>query len=147
MKSLMVDLNGKWHETGLRVFLLIVLAHWAEHIFQIVQIFVLNWPRPQALGALGLVFPWLVQSEWLHYIYAFLMLIGLIILRPGFQGRARFWWNIALVIQVWHHFEHLLLLGQALTHTYLFGGTVPMSVLQVFFPRVELHMFYNTIVF
>ena len=82
-------------------------------------------------------FPWLVKQEWLHYGYALVMLIGLIILRPGFVGRARTWWTIALAIQVWHHFEHLLLLIQAQTHTYLLGRKEPTSLLQLFFPRVE----------
>jgi hypothetical protein len=52
-----------------------------------------------------------------------------------------------LVIQFWHHIEHLLLLIQAQTHTYFFGGSVPTSVAQVIIPRVELHLFYNSIVF
>jgi hypothetical protein len=52
-----------------------------------------------------------------------------------------------LAIQFWHHIEHLLLLIQAQTGTFFFGRTVPTSVAQVFFPRVELHLFYNSIVF
>jgi hypothetical protein len=54
---------------------------------------------------------------------------------------------VALVIQFWHHIEHLLLLIQANTGGYFFGRSVPTSVLQVFFPRVELHLFYNSVVF
>ncbi len=75
------------------------------------------------------------------------MLVGLILLRPGFTGRAKGWWTAALVIQVWHHLEHLLLLVQALTGSYLLGRAVPTSVLQLFAPRVELHLFYNAVVF
>jgi ubiquinone/menaquinone biosynthesis C-methylase UbiE len=75
------------------------------------------------------------------------VLVGLILLRPGFVVRARVWWTVALVIQFWHHIEHLLLLIQAQTHTFFFGGTVPTSVLQTVFPHVELHLFYNSIVF
>src|SRR4051795_13137117 len=109
MSQVMETLNGPWHKRALQIFALIVLAHWVEHILQAIQIFALGWPRPQARGALGLVFPWLVSSETLHYGYAVVMLIGLILLRPSFSGRARTWWNVALGIQVWHHFEHLLL--------------------------------------
>jgi len=127
--------------------MVVVLAHWAEHIAQAAQIFVLHWPLPEARGVLGLPFPWLVRSEWLHYIYAFLMLIGLITLRRGLVGRSRGWWNVALGIQVWHHFEHLLLLVQALTGRYLLGRATPTSIIQLFVPRVELHLFYNTAVF
>jgi hypothetical protein len=140
-------LNGRWHKRALQAFLVVVLAHWVEHILQAIEIFVLGWPRPQAGGALGLVYPWLVTSEWLHYVYAVVMLIGLVVLRAGFVGRARTWWNVALGIQIWHHFEHLLLLGQALTHLNLFGAAVPTSILQLVFPRVELHLFYNAVVF
>jgi hypothetical protein len=140
-------LNGPWHETGLRIFLLIVLAHWAEHVLQAIQIFVLGWPRPQALGALGLIFPWLVTSEWLHYAYAIVMLIGLLLLRPGFTGRGLLWWNIALGIQFWHHIEHALLLGQRLTGHFLFGAQAPTSIAQLVVPRVELHLLYNVLVF
>ncbi len=32
-------------------------------------------------------------------------------------------------------------------HHNLWHKPVPFSVLQLFFPRVELHLFYNTIVF
>jgi hypothetical protein len=83
----------------------------------------------------------------MHYGYALVMLIGLFLLRPAFTGRARIWWTVALVIQFWHHFEHLLLLIQANTHHYFWGRAVPTSVLQLIYPRVQLHLFYNSIVF
>jgi hypothetical protein len=140
-------LNGPWHERALQIYIVIVLAHWVEHILQAVQIWALGWARPDARGALGLAFPWMVTSEWLHYAYAIVMLIGLVLLRPGFVGRARTWWDVSLAIQFWHHFEHLLLLGQAFFGHNLFGGKVPTSVVQVFIPRVELHLFYNAVVF
>jgi hypothetical protein len=140
-------INGRYHRLALNTFMFIVVAHLAEHVVQAYQIWVLDRPRPQARGVLGQLFPWLVTSEWLHYGYAILMLAGLLLLRPGFVGRARTWWTVALGIQFWHHIEHLLLLIQAQTSTLFFGGTVPTSVAQVFFPRVELHLFYNTIVF
>lgn len=140
-------LNGAWHARALLVFMVIVIGHWAEHLAQAFQVYSLHWHRQHAGGALGLVFPWLVASEWLHYGYALVMLIGLVLLRPGFVGRGRRWWTIALMIQIWHHFEHLLLLGQALSGTGLFGATAPTSLLQLLFPRMELHLFYNAVVF
>lgn len=145
--SLLRTLNGPRHELALGLFMLIVLAHWAEHIVQAVQIWGFDTARPQARGVLGEWFPWLIKSEALHYGYAIVMLVGLWLLRDGFTGRARRWWTIALAIQFWHHIEHFLLLVQAQTHTNFFGGGVPTSVAQVLFPRVELHLFYNTIVF
>jgi hypothetical protein len=140
-------LNSEWHKPALLVFTAIVLAHWAEHLFQAFQIYVLHWPIPQARGALGLPFPWLVKSEVLHYGYALIMLVGIWTFRRGFQGRALHWWTVALVIQFWHHIEHALLQIQAITGNYLFDRPVPTSLLQLWIPRVELHLFYNTIVF
>ncbi len=143
---LLSTLNGSWHKSAMWIFTVVVLSHWAEHIVQALQIWVLGWPRAQALGLLGMVFPSLIASEWFHYLYALVMLVGLIALRPAFVGQARLWWNVALAIQVWHHAEHLLLLGQVLLQTNLFGAAVPTSVLQLLFPRVELHLVYNGLV-
>lgn len=140
-------LNSRHHKTALGVFLFIVLAHWAEHIAQAVQVYALGWPLPEARGVLGVPFPWLVTSEWMHYGYALLMLAGLIMLRGGFVGRARVWWNVSLGIQAWHHLEHLLLLLQALFDANLLGRPAPTSIVQLIIPRVELHLLYNALVF
>ncbi|WP_054055793.1 hypothetical protein [Alloactinosynnema sp. L-07] len=145
--GLIAALNGKYHKAALMGFLFIVLAHWAEHIVQAIQIYVLDWARPKAGGVLGLWFPWLVSSEWMHYGYAIIMLTGLVILRHGFTGRARKWWVASMWIQVWHHFEHLLLLIQALAGSNLLGEAKPTSIVQLIAPRVELHLFYNFVVF
>jgi len=142
-------LNSEWHKQSLQFFMLVVLAHWAEHLAQAVQIYALGWPRPQAGGVLGLFFPWLVSSEVLHYGYALVMLIGIWMLRKGFTGLSRNWWTVALVIQFWHHIEHFLLQLQVIFHHNLLGSPVPVSFLQMVFPksRVEIHLFYNSIVF
>ncbi len=142
-------LNTVWHKRALNVFMVIVLGHWAEHLVQAYQIYVLGWPRPRAGGVLGFFYPWLVSSEMLHYGYAIVMLIFIWTLRKGFTGTSRKWWTVALVIQFWHHIEHGVLQYQALTHHYWFGSPVPISFVQTLFPkfRVELHLFYNAIVF
>ena len=145
--SLYNRLNTQWHERALQIFMVIVLAHWSEHLAQATQIYFLGWPRSKANGVLGLWYPWLITSELMHYLYALVMLIGLWVLRKGFTGTDRKWWTAALVIQFWHHIEHLLLITQATMHHNLWHKPVPMSVLQLFFPRVELHLFYNSIVF
>src|SRR3954469_17263074 len=140
-------LNSRWHERALQLFMVVVLGHWGEHLVQAYQIYVMGWPRPKANGILGLWYPWLIKSEVLHYGYALVMLVGIWVLRKGFTGTGRKWWTVALVIQFWHHIEHLLLITQATMHHNLWGKPVPFSVLQLFFPRVELHLFYNSIVF
>lgn len=142
-------LNSVWHKPTLYLFTFIVLAHWAEHLAQAYQVYVMGWPRPLAGGFLGLFFPWLVSSELLHYAYAIVMLIGIWTLRKGFTGTSRKWWTVALVIQFWHHIEHAVLQWQALTHHNWFGSPVPVSFLQIALPkfRVEIHLFYNAVVF
>jgi hypothetical protein len=141
-------LNGSGHELALRVFMVIVLAHWAEHLLQAFQIYSLGWPVPEARGVLGYFYPWLIKSELLHFGYAVVMLAGLWALRPGFTSvTERRWWTIALAIQFFHHIEHAILFGQALVGQNLLGRPVPTSLVQLWVPRVELHLFYNTIVF
>ncbi len=139
-------LNTRWHELALWLYAAIVTAHWLEHLLQAFQIWVLNWPRPRANGVLGLAFPWLISSEWLHYAYAVVMLAAFVLLLPGFAGRARTWWLAALGVQVWHHLEHALLLVQAQVGHNIFGRPVPTSLAQLFLPRAELHLFYNAVV-
>ena len=140
------NLNSKYHRQAVTVFMVIVLAHWAEHIAQAIQIYAFGWKTSDARGLLGLPFPWLISQEWLHYGYALVMLVALWTLRHGFAGRSRQWWNLALGLQFWHHIEHLLLFIQAQTGWRLAGQKVPTSVIQLLVPRVELHLFYNTIV-
>ena len=140
-------LNGRWHERALHIFMGVVLAHWAEHLAQAFQIYGLGWPVPQARGVLGLWYPWLIKSEVLHYGYALVMLIGIWVLRNGFVGTSRQWWTVALAIQFWHHIEHGLLQAQALFGRNLFNSPVPTSIAQLWIPRVELHLIYNSLVF
>jgi len=145
--SVFDKLNHQWHKPGLQVFMVIVLAHWAEHLAQAVQVYMLHWPIPESRGVLGLWFPWLVKSELLHYLYALIMIAGLWIFRRGFQGVSHTWWMVAFGIQFWHHIEHALLQTQVIVGSNLFGSPVPVSIVQLWIPRVELHLFYNTIVF
>jgi hypothetical protein len=145
--GLIAALNGRWHRVALWGFLAIVLAHWAEHLFQAHQVYVLGMPRHRSLGALGMLYPWLVHSEWLHFGYAAVMLLGFYVLQPAFVGRGARTWRIALLIQAWHLLEHMLLLAQASLGRPFWGAAAPTSILQLLVPRVELHLFYNTLVF
>lgn len=145
--SLSERLNTRWHERALQIFMAIVLFHWVEHIVQAYQVFLLHWPRQMAMGLLGMYYPWLMRTETLHYGFAVVMLAGLWVLRKGFTGRSHTWWMVAFWIQFWHHIEHGLLFYQALSGNFLFGGTVPTSIGQIWVPRIELHLFYNFIVF
>lgn len=146
-RDLAEKLNVVWHERALQIFLVIVLAHWAEHLVQAYQIYVMGWPIPESRGVLGYWFPWMVSSEILHYGYALVMLIGLWILRTGFTGSSYTWWMISFWIQFWHHIEHALLQGQAIIGENLANSPVPVSLVQFIIPRVELHLIYNSLVF
>ena len=145
--SLSELLNTRWHKAALQVFMVIVLFHWAEHLIQAYQLWGLHWTRAQSMGLLGMYYPWLMKTETLHYGFALVMVIGLWVLRKGFTGTSHKWWMVSFWIQFWHHFEHLIVFYQANTHSYWFGGKVPTSIGQIWFPRIELHLFYNTIVF
>lgn len=158
--SLIYTLNGRWHKRAMQIFMIIIFAHLAEHIVQVFQLWVLGWKRPECLGLLGLFYPWLMKSEWLHYGHALFMLVGLALLRPAIIGTARIWWDTSFVIQFWHHIEHALLLGQALIHKPFYKFAAPVSIAQIlaqyfsgrpfagppWLPRIELHLFYNLIV-
>lgn len=131
---------------SVKLFMLVVAAHWAEHLTQAFQIYALGWSPKQAGGVLGLWFPWLISSEVMHYGYAVVMLVCIGLLRGQFGGLSRQVWMLGFALQFWHHFEHLLLFAQALVGRNLADAAVPMSLLQFFVPRVELHLFYNTLV-
>ncbi len=144
-RRILKTLNGSWHTRAVFLLFAIVVAHWGEHVMQAYQVYVRHWSLPHAHGGIGLLFPWLVTSEWLHFGYVGGILAGLALLRPGFAGRSRAWWNAALAIQAWHVMEHTLLLGQAMLGHNLFGAPVPTSLVQLLIPRLELHLFYNAI--
>lgn len=146
-RSWLAQINGQWHERVLWLYMVIVLGHWSEHLLQIYQIYVLGWLPKEAGGVLGVWFPALVTSEVLHFTYNLFLWGGILLLRPGFRGQARQWWNGALALQSWHFFEHALLQVQWLTGIYLFGASKQMGIGELWFPRVELHFMYNLIVF
>lgn len=121
----------------MKVFLAVAVIHLLEHLAQIFQLYILHWSRPQCLGLLGLWQPWLVRSELLHYSLSLYMLIALYAYREYFKNK---WWSTAYYLQTYHHFEHVLLISGL-----VFWGT-PISIGGLWFPRIELHFFYNLMV-
>jgi hypothetical protein len=121
----------------MRVFIAICIAHFAEHFAQMYQLFILRLDRPLCLGLLGLWQPALIRSEWLHYLYAVAMLIGLYYWRSEFD---QVWSQRTINLQHYHHAEHLLLLTQAML------GFKATGIGGLWFPRIELHFFYNAVV-
>lgn len=112
------------------VFTALCLAHLAEHVAQVVQLYVYGMRMGDSRGLLGTWYPWLMHTEVLHWAYALMMLYGLYHFRNVFTGKARKWWMIATYIQAWHFFEHTLLFGQALAGHNFFGAATPISVIQ-----------------
>lgn len=137
----------KQFRTYLNIFLLVIYLHLIEHIFQMIQLYILNWERPMCLGLLGFYIPQLIHSEYLHYGHALFMLIGIYYLTKYMYNKDSLWWmRLTLGLAFYHHFEHLLLLIQSITHIYLFNKLVPTSFGQLFVPRIELHFIYNLLV-
>ena len=135
---------------SLVLYLSIVAGHFAEHIIQLYQLYVLHMHPKLAGGILGLYFPQLAQNEVLHIGYNSLQLTGLLLLLPMFVrigAKAKLWWRIAIIAQSWHFFEHVLLQIQFLKGQYLFGATHQTSLLEFVFPRAELHFTYNLLAF
>lgn len=133
------------HTRALILYGGLVLGHFSEHIIQLIQAFVLGMPRHQSMGLLGLWFPELMRTEVLHFSYNLVQLLGLLFLAYGFSGRARRWWNVAILLQGWHFFEHFLLQAQYVTTFYLFGKPRQTSIGELLLPRIELHFVYVTL--
>ncbi|AIE73033.1 MULTISPECIES: hypothetical protein [unclassified Synechocystis] len=111
-------------------FIIICLIHFAEHIFQLSQLYLLGWERPDCLGLLGVYFPELMRSQWLHFLYAVIMEIGLYVFLSLFG-------LTALMLQTLHLGEHTILLATVPN---------PWCIGEIWFPRIELHFFYNLVV-
>lgn len=131
---------AKWTLATVMVF------HWLEHLTQAFQVWVLHWPRAQAMGFIGLMWPHAMHSEWLHWVFAALTAVLMMSFVPV-NPVARVWWNASLFIAIWHMLEHTGLLIQARTGPW-FGESVPTSIATWAWgiPRIELHLFYNSLV-
>lgn len=133
---------------GMKIFGALMIAHWLEHIFQAYQVYVLHMNRMCALGMLGMKYPWLVRTESLHFVFAWLTFVMFYFAGIGYfssQSAIKLW-ILGWAASFFHLVEHSLLFAQAVTHHYMFGATQPTSLLQQFFPRIELHLFYNSII-
>ena len=68
----------------------------------------------------------------------------------GAFPKQEYFWGLGLgaqMVALKFGLLNALLQGQAIFGSNLFGRPVPVSIAQLWIPRVELHMFYNTIVF
>lgn len=130
----------------LKAFMVLMVGHWAEHLYQVYQVWGMHMPRNCAMGILGTWFPVLMTGEWLHLGFAILTMMFVAATNTEFHGVARNWWIAAYIFSWFHLAEHLSLFSQAHTRHFWFGRSVPTSLIQYFIPRIELHLFYNSIV-
>ena len=130
-------------KTKMTIFLGLIAAHWVEHFFQMYQVYVQHLHRECALGFLGMKYPWLVRTEILHFAFALFTTAGMYWIGDQYftSWKATKFWAVGYLISIWHLFEHSLLFGQALA-----GRAHPTSIIQLFVPRIELHLFYNSII-
>lgn len=119
----------------------ILYFHLFEHLTQIVQLYLLGWARMDSLGIIGLVFPILIRSEILHYLFS---LFNVVFMLP--LSKKNKYYYFATILALFHHVEHFGLLMQYLTKDYWFNEAKPMTWLEQFIPRIELHLMYNLIV-
>ena len=136
-----------WFRRLLILYVVLIVTHFVEHVLQLIQAAVLAWPRAEAGGLLGLWSPQLLTNESLHFSYNLMQLVGLLVLYYHVNQRTRFWWRIAILVQLWHFFEHFLLQSQFLTGIFLFSATQQTGVGELLMPRLELHFIYNALVF
>lgn len=117
--------SGKKKNNLFNIFVLICLIHFLEHCFQIAQIHLFNLPRADSLGLVGHFFPELIRNRVLHFDIALFMQVGFMLF--GFD-------SVTLILQALHLFEHTLQLA------------FNWSIGEIWFPRAELHFYYNLIV-
>lgn len=84
------------------IFLVAQGTHTIEHIAQVVQYYLLNLPARQSNGLLSPA-----NSEWVHFIWNWLVLITTILLIKG--GVRNFFSFLLLGIAIGHTFEHTYL--------------------------------------
>ena len=136
-------------------FLLVILvmtAHEAEHVAQVIQKDALANSCPvDCRGLLGFK----ADVEWVHFTYNHAILLALAALYLGFglwkrrwrQASPLAWWSLTIgifVVQGYHAVEHAVKLEQWLSR----GHMSPQpGILGTRFSLIELHFAINTVVF
>lgn len=128
--------------------MLILFSHLGEHLLQCFEIYFLGWSPMKAGGLLGLLYPQLIHNETLHFSFALFHLIGLFWFAKLIKTeKSKWWWQLAIYIQLFHFTEHVQLLLQHLHNLNYGGGKMPATIIQVYtgIPRPLLHLLYNLV--
>jgi hypothetical protein len=102
-------------------------VHVAEHIIQLIQVFVLGVPDDQALGLLGYVFAFQGTEEWLHIVFNVLYLTSLVVIAWGLlrspPARSVIPWLAILAfvffgvwLEGWHVVEHVVIISNVVAN-------------------------------
>jgi hypothetical protein len=133
------------HYPGLALFYVLIVTqsgHFAEHIWQEIQIHVLGVPLLAARGAFGAF-----DIEWVHFLWNTFVIVVVLVLLTRF--RANPWLIVTAVAAGWHEVEHIYIMigflstgaigGPGLLATGgAIGGGLPLI-------RADLHFLYNLI--
>lgn len=138
----------------LSVAFVVQTAHYAEHVAQVIQIYLLDLRPPEAHGLLGSVF----DFEWVHFVYNTGLELGLLLLWRGYRKASRqesldrggLRLLVGLVLfQGYHAVEHIIKLYQYLFDPYYqFGLRPPPGLLPqaTGWPIFLVHFWLNTFV-
>ncbi len=116
---------------------LVQSAHHAEHVAQMIQLYVLGLPLSEATGLLGERF----NFEWVHFIYNVSLEISIVVLWLGYKhlnthmnikaintSMPLFVWLV--IGQGYHAFEHIIRMIQYLSDPiYETSGTLPPGLI------------------
>ena len=95
--------HGVWL-AGFAAITLPQVAHFGEHIGQMVQVHGVGLAPPQAHGAVGVL-----DLEWVHLLWNVGVLVGVMILLMKFRSNPWLWATAA--IGAWHAVEHIVIMS------------------------------------
>ena len=138
----------------LSVAFIVQTAHYAEHVAQVIQIYLLDLRPPEAHGLLGSVF----DFEWVHFLYNVGLEFALLLLWLRYQSRSRrasvdrgglHLLTGLILFQGYHAVEHIIKLYQYLFDPYYQFGLRPSPGLlpqATGWPIFLVHFWLNTFV-
>lgn len=141
-RGLLFRMNTRWHRTALFTLTGAAFAWW---LFQLSRGLGCPWVDDSALAMLS--FPLVLEfPELAGYVVAFLLLVGLWILRTGFRGRAERLWMAAFWVQFVDHLEYAVRAGIAIVDRGLATDLTPVGMLEYVFHNSYTHVLLATVV-
>lgn len=145
-------LRGDWSNFGalalFETLVILQLAHFAEHVSQVIELHWLNWAPPLARGIIGEL-----DIEPVHFWWNTAILFGATFLL--FRYRRNKWLWASWLFSIWHEVEHVYLyfiwyLPKGISgHPGIFGAGGVIDAANISLPiltelgRADLHFWYN----